>query len=104
MSPIYEYKCDSCLCVTERIQTKMDGGPKTIPCRVCKDKAKKIISVGCFRMDGKMFTPGGPTAHDKDGGLGPITDDHQEQSAKEQSDYRQAQRIGKESDYVFGED
>lgn len=102
--PIYEYKCNSCLSVIEHFQVKADGGPKKIPCPVCKDKdADKIISPGIFRFD-KIFTAGGPTHQDKDGGLGHLDGDHQEESEKQQRDYAQAKAKGKGNDYIFGQE
>lgn len=100
--PIYQYSCDSCHTITELYQTSTDGGPKTIKCKSCKGIAKKILSTVSFRMDGKLFTPGGPTYQDQKDDIGPITGDLQEESAKEFHDYNQAKAKGKESEYVFG--
>jgi len=98
--PVYEYKCPGCLCISEHYQTKCDGGPEYITCKICRDsKAFKIISKTNWKFGGLM-TPGGPVWDEKDRDMGVLTGDHQEESEKEIRDYNKAKRQGKEWEYL----
>lgn len=48
--PIYEYKCDSCGAVTERLQKMSDKPLKKCP--KCGGNVKKIISRSSFQLKG----------------------------------------------------
>jgi len=48
--PIYEFKCDSCGEVTERLQKMSDGPLKTCP--KCGGHVKKIFSRSSFQLKG----------------------------------------------------
>lgn len=97
---LYEYYCDSCCTITELFQTPSDGGPKTIKCKTCKNTARKVQSAFIIRMH-KLMEPGGEVYQDQKDNIGAITGDHQEESAKEYSDYNQAKAKGKGMDYIF---
>src|SRR5262245_23537037 len=48
--PIYEYKCESCSAVTERLQKMSD--PPLKKCPKCGGKVEKIISRTSFQLKG----------------------------------------------------
>jgi putative FmdB family regulatory protein len=43
--PLYEYKCEKCEKVTERLISNISYRPPTTECKHCKDEAKLISSV-----------------------------------------------------------
>lgn len=100
--PIYEYWCTDCERIWEDLTLKASDMKEKIKCPICKKEISKITSVSHFRF-GKLFTPGGPTARDKDGheSLG-MTGEQVETSEKDQSDLRQHVKEGKDPDeFIF---
>ena len=52
--PLYEYKCEICETVTEKLQKTTD--PPLVRCPMCnQDSLKKVISAGVFDLKGKGF-------------------------------------------------
>jgi putative FmdB family regulatory protein len=49
--PIYEYKCENCSTVTEKMEP-MSGSVDDIACPSCGGPAKKIISGSAFHLKG----------------------------------------------------
>jgi putative FmdB family regulatory protein len=58
--PLYEYKCNNCSNIIEKIQ-KFDDEPLTICPTCCKTTLNKVISSTSFRIGGKGVA--NPTAH-----------------------------------------
>ena len=50
--PIYEYVCDNCGHITEKLFMKIQGTPDEIDCEKCGELAKKKVSLSRFKLKG----------------------------------------------------
>lgn len=56
--PLYEYKCQICEHVTERLQKTNDS--PAVTCPMCgRDTLKRVMSAGVFNLKGGGFYKGG---------------------------------------------
>ena len=60
MTPIYEYRCD-CGCTTAKMR-KMDERDNICNCENCGKPAKRVASLGSFKIKGGSFRNGYNTA------------------------------------------